>query len=99
MDDTYTPTRYSIRDEYAPLFGRERLTLWSGAFASTFEGHAWELPNHDGYMVTLDYLGSVRVECETPRTDENYDRVDAALSAAAQELARAAHARRIGAAS
>lgn len=82
-------THYSIRDEYAPKFGRQRLTLWSGAFASTFEGWATELPNHDGYMVTLDYFrGSVRVECETPRNGENWLRVDAALEAAAQSLDR-----------
>lgn len=86
-------THYSIRDEYAPRFGRERLTLWSGAFASTFEGTAWELPNHDGYMVTLDYLGSVRVACESPRTDENYSRVDDALNRAAQGLEADARAR------
>lgn len=80
-------TSYFVRDEYAPKFGRQRLTLWSGGFASTFEGWATELPNHDGYMVELDYFrGKVRVECESPRTDENWLRVDAALEAAAQSL-------------
>ena len=73
----------SIRDEYAPLFGRETLTLWSGDYASTFEGSAWELPNHDGYMVTLNYSrGNVRVECPSPRTDESWMAVDGAIRAA-----------------
>lgn len=76
-------TTYSIRDEYAPTFGRQTLTLWSGAFASTFEGWATELPNHDGYMVRLDYFrGKTRVACESPRTDANWMRVDAAINAA-----------------
>lgn len=71
----------SVRDEYSPRFGRQRLTLWSGAFASTFEGWATELPKHDGYMVQLDYFrGKVRVECEAPRTDENWLRVDKAIA-------------------
>lgn len=80
-------THFSVRDEYAPRFGRQRLTLWSGAFASTFEGWAWELPGHNGFMVSLDYFrGSVKVECESPRTDANYVAVDEALSAAANTL-------------
>ena len=80
-------THYSVRDEYAPRFGRQRLTLWSGAFASTFEGWATELPGHDGFMVELDYFrGKVRVACEAPRNDDNWMRVDDALNAAAQEI-------------
>lgn len=70
---------YGIRDEYAPRFGRQNLTIWSGSFYSTFEGWAVELPNHNGYMVELEYVGKIRVECEAPRTDENYERVDAAI--------------------
>jgi hypothetical protein len=73
-----------VRDEYAPRFGRQTLTLWSGPFASTFEGHALELPRHDGYMISLLYRDSVRVACESPRTDENYQRVDAAIAAAVE---------------
>lgn len=73
---------YSIRDEYAPLFGRQRLTLWAGAYASQLEGSAWELPGHNGYVVTLYGGERVRVECEAPRTDDNYRRVDSAICAA-----------------
>jgi hypothetical protein len=72
-----------VRDEYAPRFGRQELTLWSG---SQYEGFAWELPRHDGYMIELEYRGRVRVACESPRTEANYQRVDAAISAAVDEL-------------
>lgn len=73
----------SVRDEYAPRFGRQVLTLWSGAFASDYEGRAWELPAHDGFMVDLDYFrGRIRVECEAPRDDANWMRVDDAIAAA-----------------
>ena len=80
--------RLQVRDEYAPTFGRQRLTLWSGPFACNPLGTATELPNHDGYMVTIDHLmwsHTVRVPCESPRTDENYERVDAAIQAAFTE--------------
>ena len=73
---------YAIRDEYAPTFGRQRLTLWSGDFASTFEGWATELPGHDGFMVQIEYGDKIRVTCESPRTDGNYMRVDDAINAA-----------------
>ena len=77
----YSMRRISVRDECAPKFGRQVLTLWSGPFASNFEGTATELPKHGGYMVTLAY-SKVRVSCESPRTDENYARTDAAIQAA-----------------
>ena len=72
-----------IRNEYSPLFGRERLTLWSGPFCSQFEGSAIELPGHNGYMVEADGR-RCRVECESPRTEENFRRVDEAINEALQ---------------
>lgn len=69
----------SVRDEYAPRFGRQVLTLWTGPFAEELIGNARELPGHDGYMITLTDGRRVRVECESPRTDENYARVDARI--------------------
>lgn len=78
----------SVRDEYAPRFGRQVLTVWSGAFASEFIGTATELPHHDGYMVRLPYVDeSVRVICESPRTDDNYQAVDSAIVIALTERA------------
>lgn len=84
-------TRYGIRDEYAPRFGRQVLTIWSGAFSDSFEGEAVELPKHNGYMVrTAGFMGigskSVRVKCPSPRTSENYDTVDTALNVAMNVL-------------
>lgn len=87
--DESQPPYISVRDEYRSTFGRQHLTLWSPPFASTFEGWAHELPNHDGFMVTLDWFrGKVRVECESPRTDENWMRVDDAIRAAVTEHLR-----------
>lgn len=71
-----------IRSEYTSRFGREELTLWSGPFAEQYEGYALELPRHDGYMVTLYSGRKVRVASESPRTDDNYRAVDAAILAA-----------------
>lgn len=92
--DTVQTRRMGVRDEYTPKFGRQVLTLWSGWFYSDFEGTAVELPNHDGFMLTVDHFTwahKVRVSCESPRTDENYERVDAAIETAYAE-AEAAHA-------
>ena len=85
---TTTVRRVGVRDEYAPQFGRQRLTIWSGPFASNYEGSATELPRHDGYMLTISHFlwsHKVRVLCESPRTDENWMRVDDAIRAAYEE--------------
>ena len=74
----------AIRNEYKPAFGRERLTLWSGQFCSDYEGIALQLPKRDGYMVTTFTGRKVRVECESPRTEENYLRVDKAINDAVE---------------
>lgn len=81
-----------VRDEYAPLFGRERLTVWGGDWASELVGSLWELPNRDGYMFTPYYRSSgprVRITCATPRTDDNYLAVDAAILSALAAGSRA----------
>jgi hypothetical protein len=72
----------SIRDEYAPTFGRQHLTLWEGPFASEHVGSALELPGHDGFMVDLGNGSRVRVSCPAPRTADNFETVDAAINAA-----------------
>lgn len=78
--------RVAVRDEYTPRFGRQELTLWSGGFASTYEGHALELPRHDGYMVTTYAGAKIRVACDSPRTDDNFHEVDASINAALAEV-------------
>lgn len=92
MTDNNTPMLFGVRKEWneketAPLtyFGREILTLWTGAFMSGYCGQAVELPKHNGYMVTLSSMGNtrkLRVDCESPRTDNNWMRVDEAINAA-----------------
>lgn len=69
---------YFVRDEHTNR-RRQVLTLWSGQFASDYEGTAVELPKHNGFMVTLDNR-KVRVECESPRTDTNFIQVDDAIN-------------------
>jgi hypothetical protein len=81
-------TTIGVRDEYAPKFGRQVLTLWSGSFYSTYEAEAVELPKHDGYMLHIEYGPKVRVTCASPRTNENYESVDAALVAAFEEAVK-----------
>jgi hypothetical protein len=79
--------RYGITTdhEYNETHKRERLTIWSGGFSSDYEGEAYTLPKGDGYMVTLDHMTwteRVRVTCPTPRTDDTYVEIDAAINKA-----------------
>lgn len=75
-------TRYGIIDdyEYSAAHRRERLTVWSGPFASVWEGEAYSLPRGNGYMVTTYDGEKIRVTCPTPRNDENYLAIDAAIN-------------------
>lgn len=81
-----------VTDNYAPPFGRQELNLWTGAFMSEHVGFAWELPKHNGYMVRANANTDLKlkVSCPAPRTDENYEIVDAALEKAVIELEAAA---------
>jgi hypothetical protein len=82
-----------IKDyDYSATHKRERLTLWTGPFASVLEGEAYSLPNGDGYMITVDPGGEkVRVACPTPRDDANYVAIDEALRVALNEHYAARH--------
>ena len=71
----------SVRDEYKKLGTRQVLTLWSGAFCSDYEGKAVELPKHNGFMLNINGK-KTRVECESPRTENNYLKVDEAFNQA-----------------
>lgn len=76
----------AVRNEYRPIFGREQLTLWTGAFCSEYHGAAVELPRGGGYMIRTWDGRRVRVECESPRTESNFRRVDEAINAALNDL-------------
>jgi hypothetical protein len=77
-------THYAIATDYDRNEGRKRdyLTVWSGGFLSDYEASGVSLPRGDGYMLTLAYGGKVRVTCPTPRNEDNWQAVDAAVSAA-----------------
>lgn len=77
-------TRYAVATDYdwQRTHKTDRLTVWSGAFASQYEGEAISLPRGDGYMVHLYYGDKVRVSCPVGRTDDNYMQIDQAISGA-----------------
>lgn len=76
------PRTVGVRDEYAPEFGRQVLTLWEGGFLSDYVGRAVELPRGGGFMVAIDGGARIRVECPSPRTSENFHAVDEAIGTA-----------------
>lgn len=68
----------SVRDEYDDAGS---LTLWSGGFASDFEGWATPLTDGSGYHIELKYGETVDVI--TPmRGDNNWMKVDDTINAA-----------------
>lgn len=81
---------YGVATDYDRNEGRKRdyLQVWSGPFFSVWEADGVSLPKGDGYMLTTYNGRKVRVECPTPRNDENWQEVDAAISAAMEELHR-----------
>lgn len=66
--------------EYSSTHKRERLTVWSPPWFSVFEAEGYSLPKGDGYMLTTYNGDKVRVTCQAPRTGENYQEVDKAIS-------------------
>lgn len=66
--------------DYNASHKRDRITVWSPPFASTYEAEGYSLPGGDGYMLTTYNGDKVRVTCPTPRTDETYEAVDKAVS-------------------
>lgn len=77
----YAPTRYGVMTDYdhSAEHKRQRLTVWSGPFMSTFEGEAYSLPA-GGFMVTTYNADKIRVTCPSPRDESNFEAVDAAIS-------------------
>lgn len=75
---------YGVATDYDRNEGRKRdyLTVWSGPFMSVYEASGVSLPKGDGYMLTLAFGGKVRVSCPTPRNDDNWQEVDAAIDEA-----------------
>jgi hypothetical protein len=68
--------------EYRGTHKRDRITVWSGPFYSTFEAEGVSLPNDAGYMLTTYNGDKVRVACPAPRTEDNFEDVDRLVSGA-----------------
>ena len=72
---------YGVTTNYdKTLFGREVINVWSGSFMSGWEAEGVALPKGDGYMLKTYNGDKLRVTCEAPRTDDNFMRVDEAIS-------------------
>lgn len=73
---------YGVATDYERNEGRKRdyLTVWSGPFFSVYEAAGVSLPRGDGYVLTTYNGERVRVTCPTPRTDDNYQEIDRAVS-------------------
>lgn len=68
--------------EYRVSHKRDRIVVWSGPFYSTFEAEGYSLPNGAGYMLTTYNGDKVRVECPSPREQDNYEEADLLIAAA-----------------
>lgn len=68
--------------DYAATHKRDRLHVWSGPFFSVYEATGMERPNHKGYTLTTFAGEKIRVDCPSPRREDNYTLVDAAIGAA-----------------
>lgn len=64
--------------EYRADHKRDRLNVWSGPFMGVWEASGLSL--QDGYMLTTYNGEKIRVECPTPRTDDNYPEIDRAIN-------------------
>ena len=77
-------TTYGVATDYDRNVDKKRdyLTVWSGSFMGVWEAEAVSLPKGDGYMLTTYNGDKLRVTCPTPRNDETYQEIDAAIGAA-----------------
>ena len=74
--------------EYNKSHKRDCITVWSGQFSDQWEAVGYSLPKGNGYMLTTHTGDKVRVSCPTPRTEQNYTEVDAAVAAAMEQHER-----------
>ena len=68
--------------DYIATHKRDSITVWSGQFRDRWEGAGFALPGNTGYMLTMYDGKKLRVRCPCPRTEANYQDVDAAVCAA-----------------
>ncbi|QNJ55584.1 hypothetical protein SEA_PHINKY_93 [Microbacterium phage Phinky] len=88
-------TRYGYTEDYEYNATHKRIyfTIWSGSFMSVWEADGYATPG--AKQVTLNtYAQTNKVVVKLPdgvtfpRTDENYEAIDAAISAALNEWER-----------
>lgn len=79
-----TMTHYGVMTdyEYSDTHKRDRITVWTGPFASVYVAEGFSLPKGNGYMLTTYNGDKVRVTCPAPRTDATYQVTDAAIQEA-----------------
>ena len=82
MTSTQAPAHFGVATDYdyKSSHKRDRIVVWSGPFMENYEAEGLSLPKDNGYMLTTYNGDKVRVECESPRTDLNYEEVDFAVS-------------------
>ena len=81
-------TRFGVTTDYErnAVLKRDYLRVWSGPFYGVHEADGVSLPKGDGYMLTTCSGDKVRVVCPTPRNDENFAQIDAAISEALTKI-------------
>ncbi|UJD20819.1 hypothetical protein SEA_ALUMINUMJESUS_84 [Microbacterium phage AluminumJesus] len=76
--------RYGVTTQPSERGIGEWLTLWSGAFSSDFEGQGIARPGAKQITLSIEWQGQVVVKLPKgvtfPRTDENYESIDAAIN-------------------
>lgn len=79
-------TRYGITTQPSERGVSDWLTVWSGAFSSDFEGQGIARPGAKQITISLEWRGQVIVKLPDgvtfPRTDANYEAIDAAINEA-----------------
>lgn len=76
--------QYQILDTHQKVNGRQVLSVWSGEFASNWEGDVFEVYDPDdgtsGWVIETPAIDHEYCPAPRPRTEENYLLVDKAIS-------------------
>lgn len=65
--------------DYNATHKRDKVTVWSGPFCSTWDAVGYSLPKGDGYMLTTYGGAKVRVTCPL-RSEETWEEADKAVN-------------------
>lgn len=64
--------------DYSAEHKRQRIEVWTGPWFHSFEAEGYSLPS-GGFMLITYNGDKVRVPCDSPRTESNYEDVDKAI--------------------